>query len=205
MQVCARAGDLVVAHYQLAHAIAPNSSANIRYVVYFRVRPSACPKGYHREAMTNIWIDWPALHPFISSHPYEASQRPSYKEDCEVASLLAEADRAFKAKDFHAAGPLFECLSGLRPRNFIFAHHGAISLLYDSARTPASLERAAVLSQRASSLFPLLVTPRCHLGRARQWQGRLAEAEQVVRAALIDDNDFVATKDHADAIMEGVR
>eukprot|EP00048_Salpingoeca_helianthica_P006554 m.100024 g.100024 ORF g.100024 m.100024 type:complete len:620 (+) comp14047_c0_seq8:66-1925(+) len=205
VQVRARAGDLVIAHYQLAHAIAPNSSPNIRYVIYFRVRPASCPRGYHREAMTNIWIDWPAMHPFITAHPYEPSLRPSYKDDCEVASLLVEADRAFTAHEHGTAGPLFERLSALRPRNYIFAHHGGIALLYDSARTPASLERAAILCQRASAIAPYLVTPHCQLARARQWQGRLAEAEQVVRAALIEDNELVATKEHIDALMEGVR
>lgn len=206
VQVCARAGDVVVAHYQLAHAIAPNSSANIRYVVYFRVRPRACPRGYHKDAMTNIWIDWPALHPFITANPtYAPSMRSSYANDCEVASLFVEADQAFTARDHTNAGPLFERLSTLRPRCYMFAHHGGVSFLYAPSRNADQLERAAILFQRAAAAAPLFLPPRCLLARARQWQGRTAEAEQIVRQFLVDDSRLVAKADHADALMEGMR
>lgn len=36
VQLAARAGDVVVAHYCLPHSIAPNTSDRIRYAVYFR-------------------------------------------------------------------------------------------------------------------------------------------------------------------------
>lgn len=73
-QVCMKAGDVVIAHYQLAHTIAPNCSPDIRYVVrpgnkltvwlmqyqiYFRVfaQPHA-PHRYRPEAMLDVFLDW---------------------------------------------------------------------------------------------------------------------------------------------------
>jgi hypothetical protein len=62
VQVTARAGDLVLAHYQLAHSIAPNTSPHIRYVVYYRVHARAHkPDTYRPEAMRDIWVDWAGM------------------------------------------------------------------------------------------------------------------------------------------------
>ena len=36
--VLARAGDIVLSHYQLAHAAGPNTSPHVRYAVYFRLK-----------------------------------------------------------------------------------------------------------------------------------------------------------------------
>ena len=36
--VLARAGDVVLCHYQLAHAAGPNTSPRVRYAVYFRLK-----------------------------------------------------------------------------------------------------------------------------------------------------------------------
>eukprot|EP01043_Picozoa_sp_COSAG02_P013659 COSAG02_NODE_550_length_20437_cov_4.270676_9_plen_512_part_00 len=58
-QVLARPGDVIIAHYQLAHCIAPNVSDVLRQCVYFRLthrrRP---PSSYCPEAMTNIWSEF---------------------------------------------------------------------------------------------------------------------------------------------------
>jgi hypothetical protein len=56
-QLFANPGDLVLCHYQLAHAAAVNVSANDRIAVYFRV----CLKGIEKrrwELLTNIWNGW---------------------------------------------------------------------------------------------------------------------------------------------------
>jgi hypothetical protein len=58
--VLARAGDVVLSHYQLAHTGGPNASPHIRYAVYFRLKR----KGHDRwkwECMTDVWREWPGL------------------------------------------------------------------------------------------------------------------------------------------------
>jgi hypothetical protein len=51
----AKPGDVFLANYMVAHAIAPNASPNIRYAVYFRVKgPNFCGN----ESMLYPWINW---------------------------------------------------------------------------------------------------------------------------------------------------
>ncbi len=56
----ARAGDAILAHYQLAHGIAPNLGPHVRYAVFFRL--------FHVDHDTlgtrpllDPWLEWPAL------------------------------------------------------------------------------------------------------------------------------------------------
>ena len=62
-----KAGDLFVANYMTAHFIAPNTSPNIRYAVYFRVSSpnfrAKCNRkaGERYESMLNPWCDWVGL------------------------------------------------------------------------------------------------------------------------------------------------
>lgn len=61
-QVTARAGDAVLAHYQLGHGIAANVSPNIRYAVFFRL---SCV-GHEEirwECMTDLWREWDGMRP----------------------------------------------------------------------------------------------------------------------------------------------
>ena len=61
-------GDIVLAHYQLAHAASPNLSSDIRYMCFFRL--SVRGLADHRvESMLNIWRDWPALNKFVGRRP----------------------------------------------------------------------------------------------------------------------------------------
>lgn len=57
-----RAGDVFIANYMMAHTIAPNTSGDIRYAVYFRVYSSAfsmpCWENCRLEAMVDPWLDW---------------------------------------------------------------------------------------------------------------------------------------------------
>jgi phytanoyl-CoA dioxygenase PhyH len=58
--ILARAGDVVLCHYQLAHAAGPNTSAHVRYAVYFRLRR----RGHDRDpwsCLTDVWREWPGL------------------------------------------------------------------------------------------------------------------------------------------------
>jgi hypothetical protein len=63
VQTKVRAGDLVLAHYQLGHAAAPNLGAHVRYAVFFRL--------YHRahdpdaiDILSDIWREFPELAVF---------------------------------------------------------------------------------------------------------------------------------------------
>jgi hypothetical protein len=58
--ICARAGDALLAHYQLAHGIAPNLGPHIRYAAFFRL--------FHVEhaalgtrPLLDPWLEWEAL------------------------------------------------------------------------------------------------------------------------------------------------
>src|SRR5256885_12945988 len=56
--ILARAGDVVLCHYQLAHAAGPNTSAHVRYAVYFRLER----RGHDRDpwsCLTDVWREWP--------------------------------------------------------------------------------------------------------------------------------------------------
>ena len=59
-QLTARAGDAILAHYQLAHAAAPNVGPHVRYAVFFRLA--------HRDhqpastaTLTDLWREWSGL------------------------------------------------------------------------------------------------------------------------------------------------
>ena len=56
-QIQARPGDALVAHYQLAHGIAPNRGPHVRYATFFRL--------FHRDherlgtrPLTEPWLEW---------------------------------------------------------------------------------------------------------------------------------------------------
>ena len=58
--VLARVGDVVLCHYQLAHAAGPNTSPHVRYAVYFRLKR----KDHDRqkwECLTDVWREWPSM------------------------------------------------------------------------------------------------------------------------------------------------
>lgn len=60
--VTGKAGDIVLAHYQVAHTVSPNLSGDIRYMCFFRL--SVRGLANHRvESMLDIWRDWPKLRP----------------------------------------------------------------------------------------------------------------------------------------------
>lgn len=59
-QVQARAGDVVIAHYQLLHGITLNTAPFPRYATFFRVTHPL----HHQqrlECLTNLWLEWPGL------------------------------------------------------------------------------------------------------------------------------------------------
>jgi len=59
-QLLARAGDIILAHYELAHGVATNVSPHVRYAIYFRL--------YHVDhdlhghaTMADIWREWEGM------------------------------------------------------------------------------------------------------------------------------------------------
>lgn len=60
VQMLGRAGDVVLCHYQLAHSIAENASAHVRYAIYFRVHAVGHAARW-KEALTDIWLEYPGL------------------------------------------------------------------------------------------------------------------------------------------------
>ena len=59
-QITGAAGDIILAHYQIAHTAAPNVSPHTRYAVFFRMRHVDHPS-FRPEAMTDIWLEWEGL------------------------------------------------------------------------------------------------------------------------------------------------
>jgi hypothetical protein len=66
-QITVRAGDLVLAHYLLAHSVAPHVGAHVRYAVFFRVYSTAHHEHPWR-TMTDPWLDWPGLRNGAASY-----------------------------------------------------------------------------------------------------------------------------------------
>src|SRR4029078_7199789 len=59
-QLTGRAGDVILAHYLLAHAVAPNVSPPPRYAVFFRVT-HVDHEPQRWESMTDAWLQWDGL------------------------------------------------------------------------------------------------------------------------------------------------
>jgi len=60
VQVTARAGDAVLAHYALSHGIAGNASPHIRYAIFFRLT-HVDHDAMKWESMTDIWREWEGM------------------------------------------------------------------------------------------------------------------------------------------------
>jgi hypothetical protein len=59
-QLRARAGDGLLAHYQLAHGAAPNVGPHVRYAVFFRLFHAQHDAG-STATMTDLWREWEGL------------------------------------------------------------------------------------------------------------------------------------------------
>ncbi|MEQ7124105.1 phytanoyl-CoA dioxygenase family protein [Actinopolymorpha sp. B11F2] len=64
-QVTARAGDAVLAHYQLGHGIAGNASPHIRYAIFFRLS-HVDHEQVRWECMTDIWREWAGMRDVVA-------------------------------------------------------------------------------------------------------------------------------------------
>ena len=60
VELTGRTGDVVLCHYQLAHAVGANTSPHVRYAVYFRLK-SRGHDGRRWDCLTDVWKEWPGL------------------------------------------------------------------------------------------------------------------------------------------------
>ncbi|HEY2941933.1 MAG TPA: phytanoyl-CoA dioxygenase family protein [Vicinamibacteria bacterium] len=60
VEVTGSVGDVVLCHYQLAHAVGANTSPHVRYAVYFRLK-SRGHDGRRWECLTDVWKEWPGV------------------------------------------------------------------------------------------------------------------------------------------------
>lgn len=66
-QLLAKAGDVMLVHYQLAHAAAPNVSPYPRYAIYFRLKHQA-HDNHNKETLTDIWLDWEGMQDLVAAN-----------------------------------------------------------------------------------------------------------------------------------------
>lgn len=65
VQIKAKAGDMIFAHYQLAHTAAANISQAIRYAVYIRMHHADKPKN-SLDVLTELWKYWYGMSEVVS-------------------------------------------------------------------------------------------------------------------------------------------
>lgn len=65
VQIQARAGDVVIAHYQLLHGVAMNLAPWPRYACFFRVTHPTHHDN-RLDALTDLWKEWPGLAPKLA-------------------------------------------------------------------------------------------------------------------------------------------
>eukprot|EP00051_Salpingoeca_urceolata_P005128 m.70558 g.70558 ORF g.70558 m.70558 type:complete len:482 (-) comp14075_c0_seq3:218-1663(-) len=125
VQVSARAGDVVLAHYQLAHTIAPNVSPNIRYCVYFRLTHRRRPvKSFAPDAMNDVFLEYAGIRhlrpggsadlpplaahaPFATAHQQHDQHRQQQRVVAETAAVLEAAVAADTAQQWDRAIKLY--------------------------------------------------------------------------------------------------
>jgi hypothetical protein len=63
-QITARAGDVVLCHYQIAHCAGPNVSPHVRYGIFFRLS-HVDHSEQKLEVMKNIWLEWDGMRDLL--------------------------------------------------------------------------------------------------------------------------------------------
>ena len=63
--IIAKAGDVVLCHYQIAHTAAVNVSPFPRYAVFFRLTHVG-HEAQKEEAMTDIWLEWEGMKEIVA-------------------------------------------------------------------------------------------------------------------------------------------
>jgi hypothetical protein len=84
-----KAGDVFLANYMTAHLIAPNTSPDIRYAVYFRLSGPRFEEGKSRQggnvrSILTPWLHWDGLHSIVCGGGADAAA-----EEPEAMSIVA--------------------------------------------------------------------------------------------------------------------
>lgn len=66
VQVQVNPGDVVLAHYQLAHGSAINVAPHPRYALYFRLKHKEHSNDW-KARMSDIWMDWPGMEEIVAA------------------------------------------------------------------------------------------------------------------------------------------
>lgn len=66
LQITGKSGDIIIAHYTLAHGVTPNISPNIRYAIFFRIKHRDITDTNWQQSMQHIWIHWPGMQQFVN-------------------------------------------------------------------------------------------------------------------------------------------
>lgn len=66
VQITGKAGDIVLCHYQVAHASNVNISPNVRYACYYRLN-HLDHKSHWKETYSNIWMEWPGIRELLTN------------------------------------------------------------------------------------------------------------------------------------------
>lgn len=66
VQIKAKAGDMIFAHYQLAHTAATNITRDVRYAVYIRMHHADRPKD-SLDVLTDLWKYWHGMKEITST------------------------------------------------------------------------------------------------------------------------------------------
>mgnify|MGYP002779434991 FL=1 len=61
LQIEAKAGDCVIAHYQLLHGVAQNVAPFPRFATFFRIKHPE-HETHKIQCLRNLWLEWPGLN-----------------------------------------------------------------------------------------------------------------------------------------------
>lgn len=68
VQLLAKAGDIIMAHYELAHGVAQNVSPHPRFAIYFRLYHVEHER-YGHATMADIWREWEGMTSIVQAQP----------------------------------------------------------------------------------------------------------------------------------------
>ena len=199
-QVKMRAGDLMVAHYSLAHSIAPNTGGTIRYMVYFRLcSPShllavrGAESRYRPEAIKDLWLDWPAMRHHCAAEPAAAAarQRQRWELRCvwdEMASLWPVSRELMEVGQHADAARIFHRLATLWPEDYelrITAAATSMAVPGGGVSAAASVECLAH-AETAAQLCPALQAGRFLVLKSLFQMGNIQEAIEYAEREIIE-------------------
>lgn len=198
-QVPMQAGDVVLAHYSLPHSIAPNCSAHVRYMVYFRLNVRA-DEAFHPAPLLDIWLDYPGV-PRLALEPLaERAVRVAGYLPAPAAAAGGGLDgevhfqKMLEQQRFAEALPLLRAHHAAHPTSLLVALQLGLCLTA-SPGAEAMVEGARVL-ERLAATAPMFA--QAHVWLARNYARQVGElgaaqlrdrAVHHARVALLDAAD----------------